>query len=282
MSNSSTQPPFGTHALSPFRNKLRAASGVWRHKIRFVSSVLRQAATLGLSEPFDIEPADGFKVRLFPSNNATDKKCFMGLEVKSTQQIDAMDNAAKHAPSETFNFLDIGGNSGMYSIAAARSARLAGKYFSLVAIEANPDMAERLRFNLQASDVKNAQIVECAVSDQEGTVHLSLAKKNLGQAMVVDSAETDVTVDVPARLLENILDEAGMTSIDFLKIDIEGHEVPALRPYLESVASDRYPKTILAEIAHDPDNQITDLLTSHGYSVSQHLGDDIIFSYQGA
>ena len=235
MSNHLAHPPFGTYALSPFRDGLRAASGRWRNKIRLVSSVLRQISTLGLKEPYDVEPADGFRVRLFPSNNVTDKKCFMGLGVKSIQQTQAIENSAKNAPADTFNFLDIGGNSGMYSIAAARAARLANKTFNLVAIEANPDMAQRLRFNLDASGVDNPHIVECAVSESEGIVHLSLANKNLGQATIVVNADDAVTVEVPARTLEDILDDAQMHQIDFLKIDIEGHEVPALRPYLESV-----------------------------------------------
>lgn len=282
MSNDPASLPFGTYALSPFRDRLRAASGKWRNTIRFISSVLRQSSTLGLKEPFDVEPADGFKVRLYPSDNATDKKCFMGLEVKSSEQIDAMNASARNCSGETFNFLDIGGNSGMYSIAAARAARLADKALNLVTIEANPNMAKRLRFNLDASGVENVQVMECAVSDQDATLHLSLAKKNLGQAMIVDQAQAVDAVQVPARRLEDILDEAQMHDIDFLKIDIEGHEIPALKPYLESVNTERFPTMILAEIAHDPNDKIAKLLTNHGYRIAQRLGDDTIFSFEGA
>ncbi|MGI9356176.1 MAG: FkbM family methyltransferase [Rhizobiaceae bacterium] len=277
MKSPSTQLPFGHFGLSPFRNNLRDRSGKVRKKSKFLGSTLRKASFLGHAEPYDVEPAEGYKVRLFPSNNATDKQTYMGLEITDTPLIMAINKAARNCPGDTFHFLDIGGNSGMYSIAAAQAARKAGKRISLVVIEANPDMVERLRFNLEASGVENPTIFAFAASDKNTQVYLSLAKKNLGQAKLVRTPDEGHTIFVHARLLKDMLDEANMTRIDFLKIDIEGHEVPALTPYFSTEIASRYPSTILAEVAHDSEHELVKLLEKYRYSKIEDFCDDAIF-----
>ncbi len=204
------QQPFGHFALSALRNGLRDMSGRVRNRVKFLSTILRKASMFGIAEPYDVEPAEGFKVRLYPSNNATDKNAYMGLEIADTPQIMAINQAACRCSGDTFHFVDIGGNSGMFTIAAARAAYLAGKRLFVVAIEANDAMAERLRFNLEASGVKNPLIYINAVSNKNDKVFLSLAKKNLGQATVVSDFVAGQTISVQARLLKELLDEANM------------------------------------------------------------------------
>ena len=74
-----------------------------------------------------------------------------------------------------------------------------------------------------------------AVSDHEGTVTLRIDADDSGGTRIdrdaMRTAEAE-TVSVPCRPLLAILDEAGITTIDALKIDVEGAEDLALVPFL--------------------------------------------------
>lgn len=275
---SHNQPAFGHHALSPWREWLRLRAGQLRARSRITASFLRRLSTLGLREPFDVQPAAGFKVRLFPSNNVTDKKAYLGLEIEPGDGlVDAIDQAVSASPQDEFHFLDIGGNSGMMSLAAAQAAQRHGKTIHIAAIEANPAMAERYQFNLSASGVENVALIRAAVSDQPGTIWLDLSSRNLGRATVTHDA-TPKSVEVLAKPLADIAAETGLAKVDFLKIDIEGHELPALQPYFETVEPALWPNHILVETDHDKDGAIDELLTRIGYTMTTDLNTDAVYT----
>ena len=117
---------------------------------------------------------------------------------------------------------------------------------------------------------------ECAASDVEGTATLQLAEgAELAHALSSisnDSATKRIVrrhgyatrpVDVATRPLDAILEEAGATSIDFITIDVEGHELTALRGF----SLDRWRPTIL--IIEDNglfgDKPVQRHLKSHGF-----------------
>ena len=52
---------------------------------------------------------------------------------------------------------------------------------------------------------------------------------------------------IPVRTLEALLAEAGITRIDGLKIDIEGHEDKALAPFLDTAPRSMLPRRIVIE-----------------------------------
>lgn len=282
MTLSKEHPPFGTYALSPLRDALRLKSGLWRQSVRIVGSTLRHLSMIGQREPFDVETKRGNRVRLYPSQNVSDKKCFMGLGVLDQAENRFMALAVADTPDGRFKVVDVGANSGMYAILAANAAQDACKDLDLVCIEANPEMHRRLAFNLEASGVANAELFNCAVSDHEGIVHLSLDNWNLGQATIVENGKGRKVVAVPSRPLADIIGASGLDRIDFLKIDVEGHEVPALKPYLEAGGVRPLPHYIFAEVSHDPEDAIETLLLAHGYVVHERMEGDTLFKHQGA
>jgi hypothetical protein len=54
-------------------------------------------------------------------------------------------------------------------------------------------------------------------------------------------------VTIQCRPLLQILDDSGITRPDVLKIDIEGAEDLALRPFLENAADERLPRRLIVE-----------------------------------
>jgi FkbM family methyltransferase len=97
-----------------------------------------------------------------------------------------------------------------------------------VLVEPQPDLAERLR------RARHAHVVAAACSSPANagsTVRLYLLgpHSSLKRDLVVTGVVANGAIDVPARTLDDILEEAAAPSpIDFVSIDVEGHEVEVL------------------------------------------------------
>jgi FkbM family methyltransferase len=137
-------------------------------------------------------------------------------------------------------FIDIGANIGLYTLPLAKKVGPEGK---VVAIDANSLMASRLAWNAKASSLDNINIFPCAVSNAEGTGSLIIRKEDV--AIVKLNEETPG--EIPIRKLTSVLAEAGVTRIDGLKIDIEGHEDRVLAPFIESCEASLLPARIVIE-----------------------------------
>ncbi len=270
--------PFGARKLGPWRNGLRRMAGKIRPQSAVASSVFRKLSLLGFTEPVDVEPWDGFRTRLYPAQNHTDKYCFLGLDFSGNAGRNFMEPAINDCPDRLFYFLDIGANSGCYSILAHLAAIQMGAKAHILAIEANPVMLERLQFNLDASGIRDYQACGVAVSDQKGHVHLDIDVRNLGQANIISGkAAGNNCVDVPADTLANIVATSGFPRIDFMKIDIEGHEITALEPYMKNAEITLLPRVVLAETVHDREDSLKTLLTGMGYSIKNDDPVDTVF-----
>jgi FkbM family methyltransferase len=97
-----------------------------------------------------------------------------------------------------------------------------------VLVEPQPELAERLRA------ARRARIVAAACSSPANaggkmTLFLSGPHSSLKRDLAVTGVVPHGTIEVPARTLDDILIEAGApTPIDFISIDVEGHEVDVL------------------------------------------------------
>jgi FkbM family methyltransferase len=140
--------------------------------------------------------------------------------------------------------VDIGSNIGLYSLPLAATAS------HVIAIDANPRMCDLLALNAALSGIRNVTVVTSAVSDAPGRANLAMRKKD--QAIV--RIEEDDNGSVPVRTLADILGSLGVTKVDALKIDIEGHEDKALAPFLEAASEADLPSRVVIETAGDGDD----------------------------
>jgi hypothetical protein len=74
-----------------------------------------------------------------------------------------------------------------------------------------------------------------------------------------------------------ILNEAGIASIDALKIDIEGAEDLALAPFLREAANELLPRLVLIEDRPDWTIDLYALLGQRGYAQWARSRHNIIF-----
>lgn len=129
-------------------------------------------------------------------------------------------------------FVDVGAHIGYYTLKGAMKAGSNGK---VISVEPNPQTLKILRKNLQSNSFQNITLKEVAASDKETTLDFYVVRGiNTGMASISQAnagrSESDLNiVKVPARPLDAILSELGVSRVDVIKLDIEGAEAIALR-----------------------------------------------------
>jgi FkbM family methyltransferase len=162
-------------------------------------------------------------------------------------------------------FVDIGANVGTYALSLARDVGVNG---TVIAVEPHPVTHARLAFNNKASGYTQTRLVAAAVSDSDGEVLIETDGDNLGASHIVTGAATRDAIKVPALRLQRILDEAAVSKVDALKIDIEGFEDRALVPFFKQTPPTLWPRAVVIEHLSRSEWQqdcIADMLT-RGYA----------------
>ena len=112
-------------------------------------------------------------------------------------------------------------------------ARRAGANGTVIGFEPNPAMAEIARQNCALMNV-TPKIETMAASNEVGELRFRKA----GAASRIDPTGDIV---VPCSTIDQYVSEHQITKVDFIKLDIEGHEVPALEG-MKATITDHKPK----------------------------------------
>lgn len=129
-------------------------------------------------------------------------------------------------------FLDIGANSGVYSLLAAALGTV-----SVIAFEPFPLIHELLRCNIDLNGyAEKIHVERLAISDATGKLKLYIPP-NIGEIETSASLECSFkdkhaeVIDVIASTLDDFLESQGLASepVAVIKIDVEGHEPAVLR-----------------------------------------------------
>ena len=258
------QSPFGSRAPGALDRVVlaltRRVPGNWLG--RGLAILLRRIVTMRHGEAFDVE-LWGLRLRLHPLDNGCEKNALFTPQMYDVAERAALADAIDRrlAAGGTFTFVDIGANVGLYSLFAATRA---GPRARILAIEPQPGILDRLRFNLALN------VLPLAVSDNEGAVALRIDPNDSGGTRIVRGAIAGEagTVAVPCRPLLQILNDAGISEIDALKIDIEGAEDLALVPFLRDAPESLFPAVVLIEDTRGFwRTDVFALLAQHGYTV---------------
>jgi FkbM family methyltransferase len=140
-------------------------------------------------------------------------------------------------------------------------------------VEADPELAEQCRAARPHAEVVNCAVVSPdappTITFQVSDEHRSLSSLTFDQARRDTLAKLTGSVKlreitVPGRTLDAILDEHRVERIDFLTIDVEGHEWDVLRGF--TIARWRPEIVILERNAQFPDLRIVRYMFGQGYS----------------
>ena len=137
-----------------------------------------------------------------------------------------------------FVFVDVGANCGFWSLRVAKNLGA-----TVIAVEPQPEMLERLRYNARINDIELRSVLDCVVGDHAGSARLEVDRRNLGRSRVSDGGSLVVEM---RTLLEIVVCE-GLDHVDAIKVDVEGHEDRVLVPFLRDAPDALLPRVIVAE-----------------------------------
>ncbi len=146
---------------------------------------------------------------------------------------------SRHARRDTL-CVDVGANVGWFALHLAQAVGSAGH---VIAVEADPRNAERLRGNAALNAFgSRIQVVEAAASERVGTVSfIQSAHGHSGWGSVVPqpgNAGGQATT-VATTTVDSLIAASGHATVSVLKIDVEGHELAVLAGSRESLREGR-------------------------------------------
>jgi FkbM family methyltransferase len=167
-------------------------------------------------------------------------------------------------------FIDIGGHVGQYALEAAHKVGAAGR---VIVVEPNPRTFSYLHRNIQLNRFTNIIPVIGTVADKQGFVNMEFPPEDNWGASCEATSSDRAAYRAASFSLETLLNDLGVTEIDIVKIDVEGHEIKVLEGLL---AGRRFqPENIIIE--HLPKHfsqslQVPAFLKKMGYALFDIAG----------
>lgn len=178
-------------------------------------------------------------------------------------------------PKEGDIVVDIGAHMGRYTIPSAKSVGVSGK---VIAVEAHPYNFGILQHNLKLNKLTNVSALNSAVYSKKANLKLYLPDEDLGYTMhhsvMTNYLSTKYNneierkyIEVEADTLDNLLKSSGITTVNWIKIDVEGAEYEVLKGAREILSTNK-PISILVEVhGKDTYGPTIELLRSNNFNI---------------
>jgi len=171
--------------------------------------------------------------------------------------------------------LDVGMHKGGYSWCMARRVGLSGQVFGF---EPQLRVVEPTARALARVGLRQVRVIHAALSDRSGEAMIAMRRSSTHGASLegLDGASENSRTEiehalVPLLSLDDFAARERLTRLDFVKIDVEGHELAVLRGGLSTFARLRPALLVEIEVRHhgvktDPVYESRALLEPLGYS----------------
>ena len=180
-------------------------------------------------------------------------------------------------------FVEVGGYDGWTGSNCVFFEKVLG--WTGLVVEASPQLVR------QIGETRSAKVIHAAVSDRDGSaefLEVTAGLTQMGglidhyqaetlQRVRGDERHSEIAVTVPSTRLDTLLRAHGLTKVDYLSIDVEGAERPALR----SLDFDEFEITALSIENNRPGREsYQDIMDPAGYRQVAVLGVDEIWVRQ--
>jgi FkbM family methyltransferase len=129
--------------------------------------------------------------------------------------------------------VDVGANIGNHTAFFSEWAQ------RVIAIEPNPPIFARLERLIAENGLSNVIPVEVGLSDRPGELALYLAHDQAHLATLEPNVFTSEPVKIAIERGDDLLQRLGVNDVDFIKIDVEGHEREVLAGLQSTMAQQR-------------------------------------------
>lgn len=141
--------------------------------------------------------------------------------------------------------LDIGANIGYYSVMLSK---LVGKSGKVIAFEPTEHFRKTLRMNLDANNITNVEVIDIGLSDKDQKLEIDIGPSSatLHSPLGFDSIESKEVINLTT--LDSFVQKHNILQIDFIKIDVDGHEPFFFEGAWKSL--NKYNPIVLLEVSH--------------------------------
>lgn len=176
--------------------------------------------------------------------------------------------------------IDVGANYGLYTVAAALSVGPTGRVW---AFEPTPHCIPFLQRSLDLNECAQVTVIPIAISDRSGSVSFALTAIPETNAIAAGRADSADIAQLPASTLDEMAQKNGWRDIDFVKVDVEGHETQAIRGGAAFFAATSPLVMIEISAVGSVDFAGLELLAKMGYATYRLLpGPLVLVPFEGA
>ena len=257
---------FGVRPVG-FRNAIRLY-------ISFTASMALRILTPSRFRPISFLPIPG-KSRLTVSTRG-----IFAHVIPGTDTLAALSGVFEPNTVRWFNtgpgevVVDIGAHIGRYTLVAAKNVA------KVVAVEPNLANFSLLEENIRLNGFTNVIALPLALSDKPGKRRFYLASgadtatSSLEPTWKLDPTKHRSSIDASCETLDRVADYLRLDKIDWLKIDVEGHEVSVLKGGLDTL---KKTKRLILEVAEGNEEACLKIIRDSGFelaSVDQRKKED--------
>lgn len=165
--------------------------------------------------------------------------------------------------------IDVGANIGEWTLAMSASVGCAGNVY---AFEPVSDIAAILRKSVWINRLTQTEVVETALSDVSGRGVFTIRDDHSGMSGFdgpLVRSDKERTLEVPKTTIDAFVTDRKLDRLDFIKIDVERHEVEVIAGAKETLA--RFKPAIILEAGLETAEQrdrIYTMLQSAGYDIA--------------
>jgi len=219
------------------------------------------------TELYEMRIVEGISLPLGDTHFAEHLAKGPAFEGKGTYQFSKIERALEVATRRGLA-LDIGGHIGLWSRV------LAASFSRVMAFEPLPALIPHFQINTE--DCPNVELIECAVGAECDEVDLVVVADNSGNGHV---APAGVSGPCVYRTQMVTIDSLNLHDVDFIKIDVEGFELPVIQGGQRTIQRDR-PVMVVEQKPNNAERYgrgqfaAVDLLKSWGYVVAWERSGD--------